>query len=161
MAECAMPVGRFSCGSGFSEFLHGLFRGNGEEKMRTEMRFKDALIKAATHSLAIPAKAGIQCNMERGTRTLQRRAARACLKRSAKRAHVVLDSGFRRNDEEGGRNDEEGGRNGGVGFIRWMPAGFWHRLAEPAPGLNRCGNPSCLRGERWKERNVGAANTVA
>jgi len=31
-----------------------------------------------THS-AIPAKAGIQCNMERGTRTLQRQAARPCL----------------------------------------------------------------------------------
>jgi len=28
MAECAIPVGSFSRGSGFSEFLHSLFRRN-------------------------------------------------------------------------------------------------------------------------------------
>jgi len=33
----------------------------------------------------------------------------------------MRDSGFRRNDGVKGRND-------GVGFIRWMPAGFLHRL---------------------------------
>jgi len=31
MAECAMPVGNFSHGSGFSEFLHGIFRRNDKE----------------------------------------------------------------------------------------------------------------------------------
>jgi len=31
MAEWAMPVGSFSRGSGFSEFLHSLFRRNDEE----------------------------------------------------------------------------------------------------------------------------------
>jgi len=52
---------------------------------------------------AIPAKAGIQRNMERGTRTLQILADRSYLKRSAKRALPVLDSGLHRNDGVGAR----------------------------------------------------------
>jgi len=59
--------------------------------------------------------------IERGTRTLQRPADRPSPKRSAKRTLVMLDSCFR--------------RNGGVGFIRWMPAGFLHSLFRRNGGV--------------------------
>jgi len=54
--------------------------------------------------------------IERGTRTLQRLAAYACLKRSAKRALHILDSCFRRNGRMG-MLDSCFRRNGGVGAL--------------------------------------------
>jgi len=57
---------------------------------------------------AIPAKAGIQRNIERGTRTLQSLADRPSIKMSAKRAHYSLDSRLRGNGGVGTREGRSG-----------------------------------------------------
>jgi len=127
--------------NGMANIRHSRAGGNPASGYLRARRQESAHMAKIRHSRG----SGNPAQIERGTRTLQCRAARGYLRRSAKRALAMRDSGFRRNDEVGGRNDEVGGRNDGVGFIRWMCAGFLRSLESGDPWRTRVSRFSSLR----------------